>query len=83
MSSTVAVSVVKLFEFWTEEDFGKEYYVNILKLKTRIGLEINLYNEVYHGGPCFEFVLGLGQVASVLIGIPNWSLRVRLFSRRY
>ena len=83
MWSTVAASVVKLFEFKAEEDFGEEYYVNILRTKNYKLLAIALHHEVYCGNPCFEFVLGLGQLASVLIGLPCWTLKIQLIAKTY
>ncbi len=73
---------MKLFEYRVDDDFGEEYYIHIFKSKKYIGLAIELHYHAYGGSFCFEFLLGLGQLASVLICLHRWSLMVRLFLRR-
>lgn len=75
--------MVKLFKFKFEEDFGEEYYVDILRTKNYVVLAIALHHEVYGSPPCLEFVMGLGQLMSFLIGIPGWTLKVQFFAKTY
>jgi len=74
---------VKLFKFDFIEDFGEEVYINFLMFKDFTVLAITGFHEVYGSPPCFELVIGLGQLVSILIGVPRWTLKVQLFAKRY
>jgi hypothetical protein len=77
------VNVVKLFAFDFVEDFGEEFYFDFLVFKRFIALSVTAYRDVYAGQACFEFVLGLGQLASILVSVANFTLKIQLFAKRY
>jgi len=72
---------VKLFTLQVEDDFGKEVYLDFLKSKNWTFLAISIYHEIYGSSPCLEFVVGLGQLMSLLVSIPNWTAKIQLLAR--
>jgi len=74
---------VKLFKFQFEEDYGEEFYIDFLIFKNFTVLSISAFHEIYGSMPCFEFVLGLGQLMSTLVSLGNFTLKIRLFARNY
>lgn len=74
---------MKLFKLQIEEDFGAEIFLDLLVFKRFSVLSFAIYHEIYGSMPCLEFVLGLGQLASLLISFPNWTFKVQLLARSY
>ena len=74
---------MKIIQFKREYDFGREYYLDLVRLRRLSLVSMAFYEEIYGGPPCLSASFGFGHLFEFLIGVHWFTLRIRFFAKNY
>lgn len=72
---------MKLIQFKTREDFGRDFYITLLKCKGGCAFQGCFYTAEYgRKFPYFSLVMGAGRIFEVNFSFLNFGFRLTFFA---